>query len=51
MTDIRQQVERSSLGTKQARAARRTVSTAAASKVVARAANMPRPARAKKSGG
>lgn len=51
MTDIRQKVERSSLGTKQARAARRTVSTTAASKVVARAASLPTPVRAKKSGG
>lgn len=38
MTNVRKQVERSSLGTNSARAARRTVTTPAAAKVVARAA-------------
>lgn len=38
MSDIRKQVERSSLGTANARAARQSISTEAASKVVARAA-------------
>lgn len=37
-TNIRKQVERSSLGTGSARAARRTVTAPAAAKVVARAA-------------
>lgn len=36
-SDIKAKVERSSLGTKQAKAARRTVTYAAASKLVARA--------------
>lgn len=40
MTDIRRQVERSSLGTPSAQAARRSVPRATASKVVARAAAM-----------
>lgn len=36
MTNIRRQVERSSLGTREAAAARRTITTSAAARVVAR---------------
>jgi hypothetical protein len=45
---IREKVERSSLGTDNARAARRTVPTATAARVVARAAALPARVEAKK---
>lgn len=51
MTSIRRKVERSSFGTKQARAARRAVSAATASRIVERAASLPAPVRSKKPGG
>lgn len=53
-SSIRTKVERSSLGTKHARAARRTVSQDTAAKVLARAATIPTPVRGgrtKKAGG
>lgn len=51
--DIRAAIERSSLGTKKAAQARRTVSASAASKVVARSSSQPVTGRnsPKKSGG
>lgn len=51
MSDIRKKIERSSLGTKNAKTARRTISATAASKVVARATRMGQQKPAKNSGG
>ena len=53
MSNIHHQIERSSLGAPSAQAARSTVSTSSASKLVARANAMPRPKPIprKKSGG
>lgn len=51
MSDISQKIERSSLGTPNAKAARRTVSEAAASKIVTMAASMSQPDAPKNSGG
>ena len=50
-SDIHTKVERSSLGTKSAKAARRTIPATTALKVVARAAHMSPTIRRKKSGG
>lgn len=51
MSDIEQKIERSSLGTKNARAARRTISPADASKIVAMAAALAQSTAPKNSGG
>lgn len=51
MSDIERKIERSSLGTKNARAARRTVSPADAARVVSQAAAMSKRASQKKTGG
>lgn len=51
MTSIQQKVARSSFGTRQAQAARRTVSAETASRIVARAAVVMSAAKSKKVGG
>ena len=51
MSNIRQKIERSSIGTPTAKRARGTVPTTTAARVVARAAALPRTIPPKKSGG
>jgi hypothetical protein len=51
VSDIEQKIERSSLGTRDARAARRTVTPAAAAKIVTMAAEMATRITPKKVGG
>lgn len=51
MNNIRQKIERSSIGTPTAQRARRSVTAVQAERVVARAAALPRPVPPKESGG